>query len=113
MATTSRPPPAGNARRAGTILFPLTERARQMKESIMRSSVTTGITAVFMVLLLGGCATTRMQANCNEPNYALAVAGTVIGGLLGGQIGAGTGRHVAIAAGAGLGAVAGSRMNCP
>ncbi len=79
----------------------------------MRRNLTHAILAAVAALLLGGCATTRMQANCNEPNYPLAVAGTVIGGLLGGQIGAGTGRHIAIAAGAGLGAVAGSRMNCP
>lgn len=79
----------------------------------MQPRITTGTLALLSTLLLGGCATTRMQANCTQPNYPLAIAGTVIGGLLGGQIGAGTGRHIAIAAGAGLGAVAGSRMNCP
>ena len=79
----------------------------------MQRRTMTATLALLSALLLGGCATTRMQANCNAPNYPLAVAGTVIGGLLGGQIGAGTGRHIAIAAGAGLGAVAGSRMNCP
>ena len=69
--------------------------------------------AIVAAMLLGGCATMGMQAECRTPNYPLALAGTVIGGLLGGQIGAGTGRHVAIAAGAGIGAVTGSRMNCP
>jgi outer membrane lipoprotein SlyB len=68
--------------------------------------------AVAAALLLGGCATTGMQADCREPNYPLALAGTVIGGLIGGQFGAGTGRHVAIAAGAGIGAITGSRIDC-
>lgn len=68
--------------------------------------------ALAAAFVLGGCATTGMQAECREPNYALALAGTVVGGLIGGQIGAGTGRHVAIAAGAGIGAVTGSRLNC-
>ena len=69
--------------------------------------------ALAAAMLLGGCATTGMKSECRAPNYPMALAGTVIGGLLGGQIGAGTGRHVAIAAGAGIGAVTGSRIDCP
>jgi outer membrane lipoprotein SlyB len=79
----------------------------------MQARSATGTIVVLTALLLTGCASMPdMQADCRQPNYPLAVAGTVIGGLLGGQVGAGTGRHIAIAAGAGLGAVAGSRMNC-
>ena len=63
--------------------------------------------------VLGGYASVLgMQANGRQPNYTRALAGTVLGGLLGGQIGAGTGRHVAIAAVAGIGALACSRLNC-
>ena len=79
----------------------------------MPAPFTTSTIAVLAALWLGGCASMpNTQANCRQPNYPLALAGTVVGGLLGGQIGAGTGRHVAIAAGAGLGAVTGSRINC-
>lgn len=62
--------------------------------------------------LIAGCATNPMTAACREPNVALAVAGGVVGGLVGSQIGAGLGRELAIAAGAGTGAVLGSRANC-
>ncbi len=62
--------------------------------------------------LVAGCATNPMTTACREPNVALAVAGGLVGGLVGSQIGAGLGRELAIAAGAGTGAVLGSRTNC-
>jgi len=62
--------------------------------------------------LIAGCASNPITQACSEPNVALAVAGGLAGGLVGSQIGAGLGRQLAIAAGAGTGAVLGSRVNC-
>ena len=68
--------------------------------------------AVIGACLIAGCASNPMTEACREPNVALAVAGGLAGGLVGSQIGAGLGRELAIAAGAGTGAVLGSRANC-
>lgn len=62
--------------------------------------------------LIAGCASNPITAVCREPKLALAVAGGLAGGLVGSQIGAGLGRELAIAAGAGTGAVLGSRAHC-
>jgi len=62
--------------------------------------------------LIAGCASSPIAEACREPNVALGVAGALAGGLVGSQIGAGLGRDLAIAAGAGTGAVLGSRVNC-
>ena len=63
--------------------------------------------------LLAGCAGgPDIRQGCNEPNYGAAIIGGLAGGLLGSQIGGGLGRDVAIAAGAGTGAVIGSKVDC-
>lgn len=69
--------------------------------------------AAIATSLVAGCASNPISmANCKTPNMALAVAGGLAGGVIGSQIGAGLGRQLAIAAGAGTGAVLGSRANC-
>jgi len=69
--------------------------------------------AAIGTFLVTGCASNPISmANCKTPNMALAVAGGLAGGLVGSQIGAGLGRQLAIAAGAGTGAVLGSRADC-
>jgi uncharacterized lipoprotein YmbA len=51
----------------------------------MPARFTTPTIAVVAALWLGGCASMpNTQANCRQPNYPLALAGTVVGGLLGG-----------------------------
>jgi outer membrane lipoprotein SlyB len=71
------------------------------------------VTAFIGVSLLAGCASNPIGASaCREPNLGLAAVGTLAGGLVGSQIGAGLGRQLAIAAGAGTGAVLGSRTHC-
>ncbi len=63
--------------------------------------------------LLAGCASgPEITQGCNEPNYGAAIIGGVAGGLLGSQIGSGAGRDVAIAAGAGTGALVGNNLGC-
>ena len=62
--------------------------------------------------LIAGCASNPISQACREPNVPLAVAGGLAGGLVGSHIGAGVGRQLAVAAGAGTGAVLGSRANC-
>ena len=63
--------------------------------------------------LIAGCAGgPQIKQGCNEPNYGAAVIGAVAGGLLGSQIGGGLGRDVAMVAGAGTGAVVGSKVDC-
>ena len=63
--------------------------------------------------LIAGCAGgPQIKEGCNEPNYGAAIIGGLAGGLLGSQIGGGLGRDIAIAAGAGTGAVVGSKVDC-
>ncbi len=68
--------------------------------------------AMIGACLIAGCASNPITESCREPNVALALAGGLAGGLVGSQIGAGLGRDLAIAAGAGTGAVLGSRTYC-
>lgn len=70
------------------------------------------VPAAICACLMAGCATNPLAKACSEPNIALGVVGGLAGGLVGSQIGAGLGRDLAIAAGAGTGAVLGSRTNC-
>jgi len=67
--------------------------------------------AVLCVSVIAGCAAPSSEG-CRQPNVPMAFVGGVAGGLLGGQIGAGLGQKLAIAAGAGTGAVLGSRTGC-
>ena len=71
------------------------------------------VTAIVGAAVLAGCAGgPQVKQGCNEPNYGAAIIGGLAGGLLGSQIGGGLGRDVAIAAGAGTGAVIGSKVDC-
>lgn len=64
-------------------------------------------------VLLAGCAGgPQIKADCHTPNYGGAIIGGLAGGLLGSQIGGGLGRDVAMVAGAGTGAVIGSKVDC-
>ena len=63
--------------------------------------------------LVAGCAGgPQIKQGCARPNYVTAIIGGLAGGLLGSQIGAGLGRDLAIAAGAGSGAIVGSKVDC-
>lgn len=63
--------------------------------------------------LLAGCAGgPQIKQGCNQPNYGAAIIGGLAGGLLGSQIGSGLGRDIAMVAGAGTGAVVGSKVDC-
>jgi len=63
--------------------------------------------------LLAGCAGgPQIRQGCHEPNYGAAIIGGLAGGLLGSQIGGGLGRDIAMVAGAGTGAVVGSKVDC-
>ena len=69
--------------------------------------------AVISAGLLAGCAGgPQIRQGCNEPNYGAAIIGGLAGGLLGSQIGGGLGRDIAMVAGAGTGAVVGSKVDC-
>ena len=71
------------------------------------------VTVIISTALLAGCASgPQVRQGCNEPNYGAAIIGGLAGGLLGSQIGGGLGRDIAIAAGAGTGAVVGSKVDC-
>ena len=63
--------------------------------------------------LLAGCAGgPQIKQGCNQPNYGAAIIVGLAGGLLGSQIGGGLGRDIAMVAGAGTGAVVGSKVDC-
>lgn len=70
------------------------------------------LTGVIAVLAITGCASGPNVSSGCGPNYGAAAIGALAGGVLGAQVGAGVGRNVAIAAGAGTGAVLGSRVDC-
>lgn len=70
------------------------------------------LTGVIAVLAITGCASGPNVSSGCGPNYGAAALGALAGGVLGAQVGAGVGRNVAIAAGAGTGAVLGSRVDC-
>ena len=66
------------------------------------------------------CTTQLIQRNVSpapvyqqqqSTNYGGAIVGTILGGVLGSQVGGGSGKAWATAAGAGIGAVAGERMS--
>lgn len=63
---------------------------------------------------LAGCATPGpyYAQPCPAPNVGGAIVGGLAGGLIGSAIGGGAGRDLAIAAGAGTGAVIGSHAPC-
>ena len=81
----------------------------------MHARLTTAAAAT-LALRRGGCASMpHAPCPCRLPATELP-DGTGWNGdrrIAGGQIGAGAGRHVAIAAGSGMGAVTGSRINWP
>ncbi len=63
--------------------------------------------------MLAGCAGgPQIKQGCRQPNYSAAIIGGLAGGLLGSQIGGGLGRDIAMVAGAGTGAVVGSKVDC-
>jgi len=71
------------------------------------------VAALISTGLLAGCAGgPQIKQGCNEPNYGAAIIGGLAGGLVGSQIGAGLGRDIAMVAGAGTGAVVGSKVDC-
>ncbi|MBI3936299.1 MAG: glycine zipper 2TM domain-containing protein [Betaproteobacteria bacterium] len=67
---------------------------------------------VVAAMLVAGCASgPQVRTGC-APNYGAAAVGALAGGLLGAQVGGGTGRNAAIAVGAGTGALVGSQVDC-
>ena len=66
------------------------------------------VAAAVVAAVLGGCASN--PSNCT--NVPGAVIGGVAGGLLGSTVGGGSGRDIAIGAGAATGAVVGSNYGC-
>jgi uncharacterized protein YcfJ len=79
----------------------------------MTCVVKTAISAVLLSAGLAACSgMPGSQANVagNCTNIPGAIIGGVVGGAVGSQVGSGRGRDVAIAAGAGTGAVVGSNV---
>ena len=73
----------------------------------------TKVLAAAIVLVTAACASTpQTRAGCANPNYGAAVIGGLAGGVLGAQVGSGSGRTAATVIGAGTGAVVGSQVNC-
>jgi outer membrane lipoprotein SlyB len=70
-----------------------------------RTLLALGIAAV----AASGC-TTNPQTNRNIECGAGVLGGAAVGGILGNQVGGGTGQRVATAVGAGAGAAAGTRL---
>lgn len=74
---------------------------------------TKGFAATAFVFVIAGCASgPQTRSGCANPNYGAAVIGGLAGGVIGSQVGSGSGRTAATAIGAGTGAVIGSQVNC-
>jgi uncharacterized protein YcfJ len=83
-----------------------------MRNDFMKT-FTKGLAAAVIVIVTAGCASApHTRAGCENPNYGAAVIGGLAGGVIGSQVGSGSGRTAATAIGAGTGAVIGSQVNC-
>jgi hypothetical protein len=89
-----------------------TQVNHEWRNNAMKTLTKVSLLAAIVAVSAGCAGAPRTHAGCANPNYGAAVIGGLAGGVLGAQVGSGSGRTAATAIGAGTGAVIGSQMNC-